>query len=98
MPSPPALSFSPTLTRPGEDGLSGCDSRSGTAGGRPGKPNTTRGTSGTYLFIETKPGVLSATVSLPVEAVTNEETPVEQSFDQWEGVYYFPSESGPLRV
>eukprot|EP00536_Pseudo-nitzschia_multiseries_P007020 jgi/Psemu1/16646/gm1.16646_g len=33
---------------------------------------------GTYLFIETKPGVLSATVCLPLEAVIDEETFLEQ--------------------
>eukprot|EP00536_Pseudo-nitzschia_multiseries_P007147 jgi/Psemu1/17149/gm1.17149_g len=30
----------------------------------------------TYIFIETKPGVLSAMVCLPIEAVTDEETPL----------------------
>eukprot|EP00536_Pseudo-nitzschia_multiseries_P007748 jgi/Psemu1/18622/gm1.18622_g len=49
--------------------------------------------SGTYLFIKTKPGVLSAMVSLPIEAVTDEETQVEQwllqrhTFSQWEAVF-----------
>eukprot|EP00536_Pseudo-nitzschia_multiseries_P013694 jgi/Psemu1/36047/gm1.36047_g len=47
----------------------------------------------TYLFVETKPEVLSATVCLPVEAVTNEETSIEQwllqpcTFGQWEAVF-----------
>eukprot|EP00536_Pseudo-nitzschia_multiseries_P004835 jgi/Psemu1/10996/gm1.10996_g len=49
--------------------------------------------SGTYLFIKTKPGVLSATVCHPVEAVINEDTSLQQqfsqhhTFDQWEAVF-----------
>eukprot|EP00536_Pseudo-nitzschia_multiseries_P010070 jgi/Psemu1/24892/gm1.24892_g len=128
MPSPPALSFSPTLSLLGEGG--GMPGGGGMAGERPGatlcmgdngSPGSThkfcaapRGTcavvkyqatkfnwepalalmSGTYLSIETKPGVLSAMmVCLPVEAVTNEETSLEQwlsqrhTFDQWEAVF-----------
>eukprot|EP00536_Pseudo-nitzschia_multiseries_P013124 jgi/Psemu1/34265/gm1.34265_g len=47
-------------------------------------------TSGTYLFIETKPGVLSAMICLPVEVITDGGTSLEQwlsqhhTFDQWE--------------
>eukprot|EP00536_Pseudo-nitzschia_multiseries_P016925 jgi/Psemu1/48421/gm1.48421_g len=89
MPSPHALSFSPTLTLPGEENVSLGGGGSGMAGGHPARALAP----GTYLFIETKPGVLSATVCLPIETVTNEETPLEQwllqrhTFYQLESVF-----------